>query len=241
MEPGKTSVSSGKSAPDRRRRVGRPAVISRDKLIETMIEVGVQSRQLKPVADRLGVTTSALYRHIDALDDLVRMATDELLKRHPIPEDNGEDWRDWAFSLGIVLKEFFTAFPGLAEYTIGRSPLHPENIRRHKLSVDIAIRSGFSPLHALWATRALSNFVLVSVTANERLDQFQQESGQSREEALMDILAAIPAHDDFANLDRALRENASHGEQEIFEFQLRSLIDGLIARARTHQSSEPSS
>ncbi|MEC7761277.1 MAG: TetR/AcrR family transcriptional regulator C-terminal domain-containing protein [Pseudomonadota bacterium] len=228
----KTSDAGGdaaKATTGKQRRVGRPAVISREKLVETMIEVGVQSRQLKPVADKLGVTTPALYRHVNALDDLVEMATDELLKRYPIPEDGGEEWAEWAFELALVLREFFMAFPGLAEYTIGRSPLHPEVMRRHKLSVDIAIRSGFTPLKALWALRALTNFVLVSVTASERLAQFRSEAGQSREEAQLALLGAVPPDDEYATLKATFDESAGHEELEVFKFQARCLIDGLVA------------
>jgi len=51
---------------------------------------------LREVADRLQVTSQALYRHVKSHDDLVNLVAERAVSAHPAPPDRGETWDEWA-------------------------------------------------------------------------------------------------------------------------------------------------
>lgn len=213
-----------------KRRVGRPAKVSRDKIIDAVLEVGIMEPRFTKIAEKLGVTVSALYRHVKDMDELVFITADKQLRRFPIPPDNGEDWLDWAFEFGLSVKRFFSTFPGFAEFSISRIPRHLAVLERHETSIKIALRSGFNPVEALWATRGVINHVHLSVAREERQAFTKDESGVEHDQDLLDFMQTLPKSADLTHLTTSLEQAAKFSAQELFEYQLRALIIGFGAQ-----------
>ena len=110
-------VKTDSTTPAAPRRRGRPPRIDADGIVAAALDLGLHSFSLDDIADRLGVSTPALYRHVDGRDDIVRRAAlavildlePELAGRH-----RWDDWlRAWASGirdrLGAVGEEVLEA------------------------------------------------------------------------------------------------------------------------------------
>ena len=81
------------------RRAGRPPSIRREQIVAAALELGIAGLTLRKLAQRLGVSSQALYRYFPNLEALLDAVVDELDKRIPLPPDHGEGWCDWRTSL----------------------------------------------------------------------------------------------------------------------------------------------
>lgn len=92
---------------------GRPARVDEPAILDAAIEIGLGGVTLKQVAQRLGVTIAALYRHIDSRDELVRRATLRLAQRRRIPQRRHDHWTDIVRAHARGMVETFVAEPQL--------------------------------------------------------------------------------------------------------------------------------
>jgi len=82
-------------------------------IAEAASEVGLDDLTLRAVADRLGVSITGLYHHIEDKDDLMRLAAEHSSARVPLPVDRGQHWAVWLFEWATASRDAFLADPGL--------------------------------------------------------------------------------------------------------------------------------
>jgi len=92
---------------------GRPARISPKHIVDAAIGIGLARVTIKEVADRLGVTAPALYRHIKSRDELVKLAAIELAVRRPQADGAAQHWQDVVRGCARGMIELFVAEPQL--------------------------------------------------------------------------------------------------------------------------------
>ncbi|GGK38128.1 TetR/AcrR family transcriptional regulator [Nocardia camponoti] len=72
--------------------------LSKSAIVDTAIDIadanGLDALSMRRIADRLGVGTMSLYRHVANKDDLIAAMTDEIAGRYPYPDPTGLTWRD---------------------------------------------------------------------------------------------------------------------------------------------------
>jgi AcrR family transcriptional regulator len=77
--------------------MGRPAQIDRTAVLEASLELadeqGLSAVTMQAVADRLGVTPMALYRHVDNKADLLDGVVERILLEVPLPDPDAP-WAD---------------------------------------------------------------------------------------------------------------------------------------------------
>ena len=130
-----------------RRRPGRPASLSRDAVLNAALALfdaeGVDAVTIRRVADALGVSPMALYRHVADKDELLLALIDRLaarLRYPPRPEDPREAIRVlWA-----------TLYEGLAEHV-----WLPEVLARRRLMA-ASVLDAIEEIHAELITLGLS-------------------------------------------------------------------------------------
>ena len=139
----RTEIRSRQGA-NEKRRVGRPARINRRLIAEAAHEIGLADLTLRAVADRLGVSVTGLYHHIDDKDDLMRLAAEYSANRVPLPEDHGQHWALWLLEWATYSYESFLAQPGLlGQYLEGA--ISAEAIAdKVDTMLGLLIRQGFS-------------------------------------------------------------------------------------------------
>lgn len=89
------------------RRVGRPRLLSREKIVEAANRMPPGELTMSRVAEVLGVSAGALYQYVADRDELIRLVIAERLRVLPVPSDTGQHWsgylREYAAGLTAVL------------------------------------------------------------------------------------------------------------------------------------------
>jgi len=218
--------------------VGRPAQLSLDQILEVAGEIGMNDLTLQAVAQALGVTTPALYRHVQSKEDLLAKFAAAATGSLPVPLYDGDSWRDWAERYARTLLALYSQAPGMADYSVRRTPTSPPVLERHETSIRVAKRSGYDEVSALYATRAIVEFVSGWVARAERRQAVAREQGKHPDAVFRE--AAMQMDDTYPDLHGALRAAPDLGSTERFEFTLRALLNGLAdTMSRAAQAGEP--
>jgi AcrR family transcriptional regulator len=220
------STFSNGSDTQLKRKVGRPSQLSLGQILAAASKVGLTNLTLQAVADVLGVTPPALYNHIEGREDLISKFVADVMDKFPVPAYQGEGWANWAAGYAASLLAMYEAVPGLADYTIRRTSTVTSVLDRHEMSIMAAKESGFSDLEALYATRAIIEFVAGWVARKERRDALERELKVHPDEEFRNYVIQ-KGRDEYPHLKGALKAATSLNLSHRFEFTLRALIGGL--------------
>ena len=220
------STFSNGSDTQLKRKVGRPSQLSLVQILAAASKVGLTNLTLQAVADVLGVTPPALYNHIEGREDLISKFVADVMDKFPVPAYQGEGWANWAAGYAASLLAMYEAVPGLADYTIRRTSTVTSVLDRHEMSIMAAKESGFSDLEALYATRAIIEFVAGWVARKERRDALERELKVHPDEEFRNYVIQ-KGRDEYPHLKGALKAATSLNLSHRFEFTLRALIGGL--------------
>lgn len=212
--------------PQAKRSVGRPSQVSLEQIFTAASAIGLANLTLQAVANALGVTSPALYRVIDSREDLIAKYVADITERFPAPAYHGEGWPNWALRYAHSLLEMYMSVPGLADYSIRRTPTGQNVLDRHETSIKAAKESGFDAISALYMTRAIIEFVAGWVARSERRNVSGRESKvhpdvEFRSYVMNEKAGQYPHLK--ASLEAANQLEPSHR----FDFTLRALIAGL--------------
>jgi AcrR family transcriptional regulator len=105
-------------AADVRRPPGRPARISRDRIVEAASSVeNLDTLTMRELAARLGVSHGALYRWVKNRDELFDLISEVLTDRILLPEENTRlEWRARLTRIAWAMHDQFLALPGYATH-----------------------------------------------------------------------------------------------------------------------------
>lgn len=99
-----------------RSRPGRPAQISRERIVDAAISAGnLDTLTMRELAIRLDVTHGALYRWVKNRDELFDLISEVVIDR-VLPADGptGRSWRPWLADVAWAMHDQFLAVPGYA-------------------------------------------------------------------------------------------------------------------------------
>ncbi|MBI2726075.1 MAG: TetR/AcrR family transcriptional regulator [Polaromonas sp.] len=209
-----------------KRSVGRPKQVSMEQIFAAAATIGLGNLTLQAVAEALGVTPPALYRHVQGREDLIAKFVKHVVERYPAPEYHGEGWAHWATLYARALMDVYGAVPGLADYSIRRTDTGHNILNRHEISIKAAKDSGFNEVSAFYATRAIIEFVAGWVARHERRNVFEREL-KVHPDVEFKTHVLEETGDDYPNLKAAVKAVTQLSASHRFEFTLRALIAGL--------------
>lgn len=100
---------------------GRPPTITRTRIADAGIAIGLPNITFVGLAAALGVSHMALYKHVPSLDELKRLVAEEIFSRWEIPRASGEqDLQPYLCGFAVSVREFVKAHPGVTPYVIRR-------------------------------------------------------------------------------------------------------------------------
>ncbi|GGY03550.1 TetR/AcrR family transcriptional regulator [Paludibacterium paludis] len=102
---------------------GRPRTISRERIADAGIGIGLPNITFIGVAAALGVSHTALYKHVPGLEELKCLVAEEIFHRWQIPRarhDGRGELKDYLIGFAESVREFVKAHPGLTPYVIRR-------------------------------------------------------------------------------------------------------------------------
>ncbi|AMK25648.1 MULTISPECIES: TetR family transcriptional regulator [Sphingobium] len=110
-------------------RRGRPPqsegpALDRSRLVATLLDMarsgGIESLNIRPVAQRLGVSPRLLYHHVRDKEEMLGLLTDEIL-RGRMPDLSAPDWESRLRSIARAVHLAYRDFPGSAAFILSRS------------------------------------------------------------------------------------------------------------------------
>ncbi len=135
-----------------RRSPGRPARLSRDLVLSVakrlVAERGLAALTMRLLADELGATPMALYRHVGDRDELALLVIDDVLSAVAIPDDRLAAV-PWLRELAVRVRAAGLAHPGVMDVLLEEGPV----VRSALVVLDRVVRK----LHAegmSWAAAA---------------------------------------------------------------------------------------
>ncbi|OXM46418.1 TetR/AcrR family transcriptional regulator [Amycolatopsis alba] len=171
---------------------GRPAKIARDDILRAGRELGMRRLSVKAVAARLGVTATALYRHVDGRWGLERLVGESILAELRLQDDHDHDLEQHLLSFALQMRAFVLEKPGLVTYLQLLFPRGDGGQRLLNTEVDALVRRGYAPAEAIVLSGAVASLT-IAMTASEENSMAAEEAdgdGLDRErQAVRDRLA----------------------------------------------------
>lgn len=106
-------------------RRGRPPSITRERIAEAALALGLPRLTFVGVAGALGVSHMALYKHVPNLEALKLLVAEEGFGRWAIPEPQGQGLQDYLMDFHASLRALVAECPGLAAYLFRRGTTTP--------------------------------------------------------------------------------------------------------------------
>ncbi|MBB6171676.1 AcrR family transcriptional regulator [Nocardiopsis mwathae] len=194
---------------------------------------GVAAVSMRRLAERLGYTTMALYRHVPGKAELLALMRDEVLGEsaaEPGAVRRATGWRAeleaWARE-GMALHE---RHPWLAETGDARQVPGPNAVAGFEHGLSIVAQTGLPPAQVVAAVNLVGGFVESTARQAAAAARAQERTGVSDEEwwSGRDSLFAHLDHR-YPTLNRLYREGAYDAPPDPFEFGLQRVLDGVEA------------
>ena len=170
---------------------GRPRTITRERIVEAGIEIGLPSITFIGVAAALGVSHMALYKHVANLDALKSMVAEEIFTRWQIPRadaDRRGGLKEYMIVFATSVRVFVKAHPGLTPYVIRRlAATQPMLAKIEEHQSHIAQVYGISKQHARWLLATVAfHGIAVADTVYSVTGRGAEEAERAAEEAEME-------------------------------------------------------
>lgn len=223
-EVGKAGRPSGRVP---RNTLSRPRIV--DAALALMDADGLEAVTMPRLAERLGVGTMSLYRHIEDKDDLVNAVAERVLSAVAVPDGEPDDWEGRVVGYLRALRAQALAHPALsgilAERGLTVGPAFDQLEQIH----GILRAAGFSDLGAVRTCYALLTYVFGFVIWE--LPRVHQQPAASYTATWNNALDQLDPSS-YPNL-HALREQlTTTASPDQFEYGLDHLIASLRPNAK---------
>lgn len=198
---------------------GRPAKIDVEQILSCAFRLGLPNISMHSIAKELGVSTTALYRHISSKDELVTLCTDTISQRVLLPQTN--NWEEMLYGMARSYRKEIKAVSGSVNFIRQVGLTTPSACAIADTVLRTLKQSGFSPEGASIALAGVFSHTTDMILHEEQtLKQLEQS-----EENATDFLNHIT--ETFPNVAWAMKEASIHDHENNFEVGLQIIIEGL--------------
>ncbi|MEV4352913.1 TetR/AcrR family transcriptional regulator C-terminal domain-containing protein [Nonomuraea sp. NPDC049625] len=212
--------------------------MTRERIVRAAVEIadaeGLSELTMRGLADRLGMATMSLYRHVAGKDDLVLLMVEAVIDEFPLPVERPEGWRARLEVSARLQWAGYRAHPWMAGVTSLTRPLPSASLLRHTEWVMAALAGTRLDATAKMHVHTLVYSYVQGIAANLELErQAQAATGLSAEEFMAgqeEHLFWIAESNDYPAFAGVVAELAGDFDLDLdrlFEFGLGPLLDGL--------------
>lgn len=190
---------------------------------------GIQRLTMPRIAERLGVGTMSLYRHVSGKDDLFAAVIEHIFADLEVPDGDPDDWENRVVGYLIDWRRLALAHPNLTAILANRPiPLERQE-KPMEVMLEVLDRAGFpDPAKTFFALFTyVYGFVLWELprSPNPKNSAYRPPQGPSLEQ--------LPAEAEANNGSRQLIAALAGPDQ--FTYGLEALIRGLAATLPTEE------
>jgi AcrR family transcriptional regulator len=211
-------------------RRGRPPRLSRDAVVTAAGAVadreGIEALTMRRVADELGSSPMALYRHVRDKDELLVLLLDRLAAALPRPVLPDEP-RERLLAACRTMREGLAEHPWIVDVLAGGDLIAPSILWLIEEITASFVACGLTLAQAADAYRTIWQFTVGELMVRRGIERI---AALGRRPYVLDVLAAA----DPAELPTlaALSGHWAHArERDAYGAGLEALVDGLLARA----------
>jgi len=196
-----------------------------DAAAELVAERGYAGLSMRALAQRCGVATMTLYRHVRTKEDLLGALTDRVLVELELPAPGTLTWQEQIATVFRSVHDLLLEHPDVVEIAVRQHVAGEAAYRGAEVVLDALRRAGIEGEAAASAFAALFAFTLGFT--QQQLQASSEGAGLAHQQA---VLRRLPV-DDFDNLSRLggvflLRHSDRH-----FDDGLDLIIRGLASKA----------
>jgi AcrR family transcriptional regulator len=208
--------------------VGRPRALTRQQVIDTALQLGLEGFTMKSVAEQLGVTITTLYKYVADRDELLRLVVSEVLSALEVPVDTGQRWPDYVRQFAAALGRILLTDAHVLDSVIHRGMGLETEIRLTENFLDVMTRRGFEAEDALRLLRIVGTIVY-GVAVRTHSDHARIERSGSLKAAFDEALTHFPVGETQQVRSVQLTEPMSGGS--LMEVMLAPILE-QVARER---------
>jgi DNA-binding transcriptional regulator YhcF (GntR family) len=212
--------------------------VTRERIVRAAVEIadaeGLSELTMRGLADRLGMATMSLYRHVAGKDDLVLLMIEAVIDEFPLPEEPPDGWRARLEASARLQWVGYRAHPWMAGVTSLTRPLPSASLLRHTEWVMAALAGTRLDATAKMHVHTLVYSYVQGIAANLELErQAQAATGLSADEFMagqeehLRWVAESGEYRAFAEVVVELDGDFDLDLDRLFEFGLARLLDGL--------------
>lgn len=175
------------------RRRGRPPSITRERIADAGMRMGLRNITFVGLSAVLGVSHMALYKHVASLEALKQLVADEIVARWQIPQARGSEpleLQDYLVVFSASVQDFVKAHPGVTPYVLRRMAASDsvlEKISAHQSHIAQAYGISLGRARALLATVAFHCFAAAETIYSVAGQEPVVDADRAQEEAEMEL------------------------------------------------------
>lgn len=207
-------------------RGGRRPLIHVDDIVRAGRGLGMARLSMNAVASELGVSATALYRHVQGRWELERLVGESLLAELVLHDDPAHDTPRHLLSFGGQLRAFVLAHPGLGSYLQVLFPRGDAGARLLADEVAALERRGYATDAAIVLSGAVASLSIATAVAEEREAEAAASTGYPDERAA--VIAQLAGDSRFGAAHTTLPQVTP---EDFSRLVLTAAIRGLLAVA----------
>jgi len=241
--PGRGTVVAGPAVPAQPAGVAARAAhrnegdpdLTRERIVAAAIRVadaeGLAQLSIRRIATELGVAPMSLYRHINSKDGLLVSMMDCVVGEDPLPARPPNGWRAQMELSSRIQWQGFRRHPWLAQaLSLTRPQLIPSAMRHTEWALRALDGLGLTIQEMMQIHLTLFSHVRGLALNLEAEAQAEQDSGLTSDEWMQTQehgFRVIASTGDFPLLNRLVNSEMELDLDQLFEFGLGRLLDGL--------------